>query len=287
METTTNPSGLKYLDMQAYVGITKHNGGLEATSELLALCHIEDAHEVLNVRCGIGLGCAYIAKKHGCHVVGVDISEKMIEWSRKRARQERVESRVEFQVADILDLPFETGRFDLVIVESVVAFVEDKERAIRECVRVTKPGDYVGLNESYWTEEPSPEILARVRRELGVDIPTDDTWRTLWAASGLEDRVVKVYHIDPRKEIRGRLKWIGARWTLAALGRLFRLSRHYRVRNRLSRRQTESGQRVRAGDKAGRIRRTQRDNLAEGPATTRSGGLGIAGCGCQLETTDS
>jgi len=37
---------------------------------------------------------------------------------------------------------------------------------------------------------------------------------------------------------------------------LFRC-RHYRVRNRLSRRQTESGQRVRAGDEAGRIRRAQ------------------------------
>jgi ubiquinone/menaquinone biosynthesis C-methylase UbiE len=224
MATTTNPpSDLKYLDMQAYVGITKHNGGLEATSELLALCHIDDAREVLNVGCGIGAGGAYIAKTHGRHVVGVDISEKMIGWSRKRASQEHIESRVEFQVADILDLPFEAGRFDLVIVESVIAFVEDKERAIRECVRVTGPGGYVGLNESLYAEEPSPEIVAMVRRELGVDIPTADTWQRLWAASGLEDRVLKVYRIDPRKEIRGRLKWIGARWTLAALGRLFRL----------------------------------------------------------------
>ena len=34
---------LNYLGMQAYVGITKHNGGFEATDELLSLCHIEDA----------------------------------------------------------------------------------------------------------------------------------------------------------------------------------------------------------------------------------------------------
>ncbi len=27
--------GMKYLDMQAYVGITKHNGGFAATNELL------------------------------------------------------------------------------------------------------------------------------------------------------------------------------------------------------------------------------------------------------------
>jgi hypothetical protein len=50
MTTITNaPPGIKYLDMQAYVGITKHIGGREATDELSALCHIENAHEVLIV----------------------------------------------------------------------------------------------------------------------------------------------------------------------------------------------------------------------------------------------
>jgi arsenite methyltransferase len=73
-------SVLNYLDMQAYVGITKHNGGFGATDELLSLCHTKDAQEVLNVGCGIGVGSAYVARTYGCRVVGVDISEKMIEW---------------------------------------------------------------------------------------------------------------------------------------------------------------------------------------------------------------
>ena len=92
--------------MQAHVGVTKHIGGFEATNELLSLCHIEDARQVLNVGCGIGVGPAYIAKKYDCRVVGVDISEKMIEWSRRRAREERVEDKVEFRMADVLELPF-------------------------------------------------------------------------------------------------------------------------------------------------------------------------------------
>jgi arsenite methyltransferase len=222
MTTITNAQpGVKYLDMQAYVGITKHIGGREATDELLALCHIENAHEVLNVGCGIGISCAYLAKKHGCRVVGVDISEKMIDWSRKRAREERVEDQVEFRVADILDLPFDADRFDAVIVESVVAFVADKARAIRECRRVTKPGGYVGLNEAFFTEAPTPEMSKLVSRELGVELPLIETWQTLWEASGLQDRVLRTHQIDARREIRGRLQWIGARWALAAFGRLF------------------------------------------------------------------
>jgi arsenite methyltransferase len=72
---------------QAYVGVTKHNGGFAATDDILSLCHIEDAREVLNVGCGIGVGSLYVARKHGCRVVGVDILEKMIEWSRLRAQE--------------------------------------------------------------------------------------------------------------------------------------------------------------------------------------------------------
>jgi ubiquinone/menaquinone biosynthesis C-methylase UbiE len=81
---------MSYLNLQAYAGVTKHMGGFEATNELLSLCHIKNAQEVL-----------------------VDISEKMIEWSRQRIKQKGVEDRVEFQTADMLDLPFETDRFDV------------------------------------------------------------------------------------------------------------------------------------------------------------------------------
>lgn len=216
-------SALNYLDMQAYVGITKHNGGFRATDELLSLCHVEDAQEALNVGCGIGVGSAYVARMYDCRVVGVDISEKMIAWSRLRAREERVEDKVKFQVASVLDLPFDAGRFDVVFCESVIAFVADKRRAIQECVRVAKPGGYVGLNESFWLEEPSPEIVARARVLVGTDIPTAATWQALWEESGLQDRVVQLHQIDPRAEIRGRIQWVGWQWALRAFVRLLQL----------------------------------------------------------------
>jgi arsenite methyltransferase len=224
MATEKNiPSDVDFLDMQAYVGVTKHSGGIEATDELLSLCHTEDAREVLNVGCGIGVGPAHIAKKYNCHVMGVDISEKMIEWSRRRAGKERVEAKVELRTADVLDLPFEAGRFDVVVCESVLIFVEDKAQAIRECVRVTKPGGYVGLNEGLWIKQPSPELATRVRDALGPFIPTHEAWQALWEASGLQERVVKICQVDARTEVKSRIRWIGWRWILGAWGRGLRL----------------------------------------------------------------
>jgi len=212
-----------FLDMQAAVGVTKHIGGFEATNELLSLCHIEEAREVLNVGCGIGVGSAYIARKYGCRVVGIDLSQKMIEWSRLRAREERVESKVEFRTADVLDLPFEADRFDVVFAESVLIFVEDKARAIRECVRVTRPGGYVGLGEGFWTEQPPAELVALAEDAVGPCVPTLEAWQALWEASGLQERVVETRRIDPRAEVKSRIQWIGWRWLLRAWGRALRL----------------------------------------------------------------
>lgn len=209
--------------MQAAVGVTKHTGGFEATRELLTLCHVQEAHEVLDVGCGIGVGPAYIAKTFGCRVVGVDISERMVDWAQRRARQERVEALVELRTADVLALPFPDDRFDVVLCESVLAFVEDKTRAIRECVRVTKPGGHVGLNEGLWLKEPSPEMAERVKDAIGPSVPTEEAWRSLWAASGLQDRVVQIKKVDPRAEIKSRIRWIGWPWILRAWGRALRL----------------------------------------------------------------
>lgn len=224
MTATSNAqASLKYLDMQALAGITKHTGGFAATDELLSLCHIEDADDVLSVGCGIGVGPAYVARKHGCHVVGVDLSEKMIQWSRQRAREERVEDKTEFRTADVLDLPFEADRFDVVFTESVLIFVEDKARAISECVRVTKPGGYVGLNEAFWIKPPPADLAAKAKAAVGPCMETLETWQALWETVGLQERAIKLHRMDARAETKGRIQWVGWRWLLRAWGRLLPL----------------------------------------------------------------
>jgi ubiquinone/menaquinone biosynthesis C-methylase UbiE len=214
-----------YLDVQAEVGITKHLGGFKATDELLRLCHVENGGEVLYAGCGIGVGPAYIAKKINCRVVGVDISARMIEWCHVRARMAKVEQLTEFRVADILDLPFETGRFTAVLVESVVAFVGDKGKALRELIRVAKPGRYVGINESFIYQELPPNMMELARKQLGVDIPTLEAWQSLWEATGLKERVVKTFRLEGREQVRSQIQWVGLGWALKALWRLYRLYR--------------------------------------------------------------
>lgn len=147
----------------------------------------------------------------------------MIDRSRERARRERMADRVEFRVADAQDLPFEAGLFDAVITESVTAFPEDKQKAVNEYVRVTRPGGFVGLNESTWLKTPPPpEVVAWAGQDLGANVKplTQDEWKGLLEAAGLTGISVKLYSIKLQDEERGILQRYGWRGTLGILGRM-------------------------------------------------------------------
>jgi len=210
-----------YLDIQAETGITKHMGGYNATDALYDLCHLEHAQRVLDVGCGIGVGPVYITRRFGCQVVAVDISAKMISWSKKRALREGVADLINFRQADVCELPFNENEFDASIVESVLAFVENKNLAIQELIRVTKPGGFIGLNESYWLQEP-PERLIAYGHSIAPAIITEADWRALWENSGLEEAVFQQYRVDARQELRDRIKWIGWGSLLPGWGRIIK-----------------------------------------------------------------
>ena len=181
-----------YFEVQAYWGMTKHMGGLKATEQLVDLCHITHDKYVLVVGCGVGVTPCYLAKKYGCWVVGVDLSPKMVEWSKERAKREEVDDRIEFRVADAQNLPFKDATFDAIICESVNAFIDDKPKAISEYVRVIKPGGYLGLNEVTWLKTPPQELASYLYRVMGAEFLSSDSWKGLLEDSGLGEIVVRV-----------------------------------------------------------------------------------------------
>ena len=215
-----------FFDFAAEVGLTKHIGGLDSTKAILELCHVSEGSYILDVGCGVGMTPCYIARNYVCRVVGVDIVEKMVERGRERAQREKVADRVEFKVADAQDLPFEDNLFDAVITESVTAFPEDKQQAVNEYVRVTKPGGFVGLNESTWLKFPPPqEMVDWASQEIGSSVSplTPDEWTALLANANLHDIIMKTYTIDLQDESKAILKRYGFGGFMKILGRMMKL----------------------------------------------------------------
>jgi ubiquinone/menaquinone biosynthesis C-methylase UbiE len=93
---------------------------------------------VLDVGCGIGTHSIWLARQ-GLPVVGVDVSEAAIRQAEHRARTAGVT--VEWLVADGKNLPFGDASFDAIFDRGTYHHQDaDKERYVREVMRVLKPG---------------------------------------------------------------------------------------------------------------------------------------------------
>jgi arsenite methyltransferase len=191
-----------------------HPGGLEITKELAELCHIQEGSKVLDVASGTGESACYLAENFGCEVVGVDISDYMIQRAQQKAQKRHLN--VEFKQGDAHHLPFEDDTFDAVLSECTMCLL-DKERAIGEMVRVARPGGRVGMHDVCWKETTPEHLKQRLVEREGESPETLDGWKSLFEKAMLtdvetEDRshVIPLWTQDIKRQLRmiGRLKII-------------------------------------------------------------------------------
>lgn len=218
-------NGEHFFDFAADVGLTKHLGGQAATERLAALCHIGPGQAVLDVGCGAGATTCFLARHYRCWAAGIDILPKMIARSRERARREDVADQVDFWVADAQHLPFASARFDAVMTESVTAFPADKQRAVDEYARVTRPGGCVGLNESTWLQDPPPEMVAWIAQDVGGSAKPlrREEWVRLLENAGLTVVEAATRSVEVGDELRGLVRRYGTGGMLRIFARQFRL----------------------------------------------------------------
>ncbi len=109
-----------------------------------AIKKIKDAGEaprVLDVACGTGDFSIAIAKALGKgNVIGVDISKEMLEVMRQKVLNNKLESIITEQIDDGEDLSFASGSFDRVVNAFGIRNFEDRDKGLREALRVLKPG---------------------------------------------------------------------------------------------------------------------------------------------------
>ena len=108
----------------------------EKEAVLSALEPLEDKR-VLEVACGTGRFTVMLADR-GADVVGMDISEAMLEQGRRKAHAAGVEEALEFMQGDAGRLPFPDDHFDAVFAMRFFHLAPDPEAYIREMRRVSK-----------------------------------------------------------------------------------------------------------------------------------------------------
>lgn len=102
---------------------------------------------ILDVATGTGDFAIEALKLNPEKIIGVDISEGMLEIGKRKMKTNKYESVIALMRADSENLPFEENKFDAVIVAFGVRNFENLEKGLAEMLRVIKPGGRVVVLE--------------------------------------------------------------------------------------------------------------------------------------------
>jgi demethylmenaquinone methyltransferase/2-methoxy-6-polyprenyl-1,4-benzoquinol methylase len=101
----------------------------------------------LDVCCGTGDFALELARQGASGVVGVDFGREMLALAARKAQAAGLASRVQWQLADALALPFPDGAFVCATSGFSLRNVDDVACALREMARVVAPGGRVVVLE--------------------------------------------------------------------------------------------------------------------------------------------
>lgn len=113
--------------------------------------HLKHDMNVLDVACGPGSVTIGIAERVGSgRVTGIDLNEMQVALA-KRAAAEHGISNADFQTGDAYSLPFADASFDALFCNALLEHLSDPSKAMREFLRVLKPGGVVGVAGPHWS----------------------------------------------------------------------------------------------------------------------------------------
>ena len=179
-----------------------------AALHLVETCKVGTGHRFLDVGAGTG-NLAVEAAHAGASVIATDPTEHLMDIGRKDTAEASLD--IEWQEADAQNLPFEDNTFDVVGSVMGAMFAPDADAAVREMMRVTKPGGFCAMTSwakdgmigqtflaaSRFMPPPPPgvntvgewgdEATARSRFERYSEEVSVLRGKTMWAFESLEE----------------------------------------------------------------------------------------------------
>ena len=128
-----------YYGRGGYYQLDRRQAQIDLIEELLNFAQVKQAENIIDIGCGIGGSTLYLAEKFGAKGHGITLSPVQANRAKERATEAGLSERVDFQVADALNIPYDDNSFDLVWSLESGEHMPDKAKFIQECYRVLKP----------------------------------------------------------------------------------------------------------------------------------------------------
>jgi ubiquinone/menaquinone biosynthesis C-methylase UbiE len=164
-----------YNDTQRVVGAFR---GLDLDSyfmDYMRLLDVKPGDSVLETSVGTGLNFKYLPR--GVKLTGLDLSAEMLTNCQANLRRWGLDA--DLYLGNAETLPFADDSFDVVFTAGAINFFNDRAKAIREMIRVAKPGSLLMIEDE--TEEYVQSTYEKIPytssfykdREKPVTVPVD------------------------------------------------------------------------------------------------------------------
>lgn len=112
--------------------------------------NVETPTHVLDVASGPGvLGCMLSELWRDAEIIGIDISQEMVDYARKRAERFGCKN-LKFICGDARNLQFPDEHFDVIVCRGFLKVVPEVENVVKECWRVLRPGGKMFFSDTYY-----------------------------------------------------------------------------------------------------------------------------------------
>ena len=127
------------MEKRAMISQKHAEHGIEHIERLLPYVNLKENQNYLEVGCGNGHTCKYLARKYHLNVTGTDVDPEMVQFAK-----ENIDDipRIRFLEMDATKMPFQDNDFDIVLSFGVMHHIPNWLEAVKEIKRVLKPEGY-------------------------------------------------------------------------------------------------------------------------------------------------
>lgn len=150
---------------------------------------------------GVGTGLSLPSYSTTNQIVGIDISEAMLDKARDRVRTQNLKHVQSIAVMDAEKLTYPSASFDVVVAQYVVTAIPNPEKALDEFARVTRPGGEIIVTTRIGAETGLrgriEKLLMPVTSRLGFR--TEFSWERYerWVQASSQVRLIEKRALPP------------------------------------------------------------------------------------------
>ncbi|TZG27526.1 class I SAM-dependent methyltransferase [Sphingomonas montanisoli] len=150
---------------------------------------------------GVGTGISLPEYSRSSRLVGIDISDPMLDKARERVRKLKLNNVEDIRVGDAEALEYEDESFDVVVAQYVITSVPNPEKALDEFARVCRVGGEIVITTRVGAETGVRDKIERalmpITSRLGFRTEFAFSRYTDWAASRDDIELVERRELPP------------------------------------------------------------------------------------------